>query len=532
MSKSRFFSSGKYVRLLVLFFVVLCISLFLSNNQIINKISHTISKTQRIIKFDLSPTVDVNSGVVTTIKPLSKTRFTSANGLLQVSSANPRYFTDESGKAIYLTGAHTWSNFQDSGSSKPPPKFNYTSYLDFLQENNHNFIRLWVWEAAGPWIQTTIRNYWFYPMPYQRKGPGKAIDGELKFDSTRFNQGYFDRLHERVKDAADRGIYVSVMLFNGWSVDNNKGDIFHSNNPWRTHPFNKANNINGIDGDSNGDHNGEEIHTLNSPTITATQETYVRKVVDTVNEFNNVLYEISNESHKGSQDWQYHMITYIKNYEKEKPKQHPVGMSVEFPDGDNSALYSSPADWIAPKGDLDNRPVADGKKVILSDTDHLCGICGNPQWVWKSFTRGENPVFMDAYDNAFVLNSTLKDQAPSDSLSYKPWVSLRRNLGYTLTYANRMNLISMTPRGDLASTEYCLASPTSRGAEYLVYAPSGGKVTVDLSATQQELTVEWLNPSTGIVTMGIKTTGGGNRSFTPPFSGDSVLYIKDASISS
>ena len=34
---------------------------------------------------------------------------------LRVLSSNPRYFTDGSGKAVYLTGSHTWSNLQDSG---------------------------------------------------------------------------------------------------------------------------------------------------------------------------------------------------------------------------------------------------------------------------------------------------------------------------------------------------------------------------------------------------------------------------------
>src|SRR5262245_55679789 len=37
----------------------------------------------------------------------------SARGPLGVHPTNPRYFTDGSGKAAYLTGSHTWSNLQD-----------------------------------------------------------------------------------------------------------------------------------------------------------------------------------------------------------------------------------------------------------------------------------------------------------------------------------------------------------------------------------------------------------------------------------
>jgi hypothetical protein len=35
------------------------------------------------------------------------------NGPLRVHPANPRYFTDDTGRAIYLTGSHTWANFQE-----------------------------------------------------------------------------------------------------------------------------------------------------------------------------------------------------------------------------------------------------------------------------------------------------------------------------------------------------------------------------------------------------------------------------------
>src|SRR5262245_15995705 len=63
----------------------------------------------------------------------------TATGPLVVNPGNPRYFMDGSGRTILLTGSHTWSNFQDNGGSDPPPVFDYTAYLDFLQANNHNF---------------------------------------------------------------------------------------------------------------------------------------------------------------------------------------------------------------------------------------------------------------------------------------------------------------------------------------------------------------------------------------------------------
>ena len=46
-------------------------------------------------------------------------------GPLRVHPQNPRYFADGSGRAVYLTGSHTWSNLQDQGPKDPPKPFDY-----------------------------------------------------------------------------------------------------------------------------------------------------------------------------------------------------------------------------------------------------------------------------------------------------------------------------------------------------------------------------------------------------------------------
>jgi hypothetical protein len=442
---------------------------------------------------------------------------TSFAGPLRVSLVNPRYFTDGTGRAIYLTGAHTWMNREDAGFSDPPPPFNWHAYLASLQLHHHNFTRLWHWEQAK-WSAETPNDLWFDPMPYQRPGPGTALDGKPKFDLTRFNPAYFARLRERVVAAGQRGIYVSIMLFNGWSIEEQTRRI---RNPWPGHPFNRANNVNGIDGDSNKDGRGLETHTLQIPAVTALQEAYVRKVVDAVNDLDNVLYEISNESRAGTgaEAWEEHMIQYVKRYEAGKPKQHPVGMTALWPAGKNVDLFASSADWISPNGKTTDPLAADGSKVILEDTDHLCGLCGDQAWVWKSFTRGLNPLFMDPYDGAWP------DDWVASMVNDPRWEQIRTNLGYTLTYAARLNLVAMRPHGELASTGYCLANPVSQGAEYLVYLPSGGEVAVDLRATPGMLTVEWFSPSTGQTTVGGPRSGGAVRTLTAPSGGDAVLYL-------
>ena len=74
-----------------------------------------------------------------------------AAGPLRRLESNPRYFTDGSGKAVLLVGSHNWGNFQDNGQRVPWARsavsFRLRRLSRFLQKHNHNFFRLWRWEA-------------------------------------------------------------------------------------------------------------------------------------------------------------------------------------------------------------------------------------------------------------------------------------------------------------------------------------------------------------------------------------------------
>lgn len=450
-----------------------------------------------------------------------------AHGPLRVHPTNPRYFTDGttnqdgSLKAVYLTGSHTWANLIDRGPSDPPPGFDFDRYVDFLAKHNHNFIRLWGRQVS-----------WYHgygegelhaaPLAWLRTGPGTALDGKRKFDLTRLDQAYFHRLRERVIAARDRGIYVGIMLFGGH---------YECHGGWRGNPFNVGNNIHSINGDPSGDGAGLEAHTLAVPEITQLQEAYVRRVIDTVNDLDNVLYEIANEADGGSFEWQAHLVRFIRACEAELPKQHPVGITalwVDDPVKGNQMLLVSPADWIAPQvtagGVVSNLPAAGGSKVSLIDSDHwfVKEVYRNPvfgrDWVWKAFCRGHNTILMEHLAPLSFVDGDYP--LTNDDPGY---IASRRAMGQTRRLAERINLAAMPPRGDLASSGYCLANP---GNEYLVYAPRGGEITVDLAAVQGLLAVEWIHPVEETKTSGAPIQGGTKRSFRAPFAGDAVLYLK------
>lgn len=458
---------------------------------------------------------------------------------LKVHPTNPRYFTDDSGKAVYLTGSHYWYNLQDQmGRPLFSPVLdllgpqNYTALLDFIQAHGHNHMRMWAWEYSD-----------WEPLPWARIGPNNAKDGQPMFDLSQFNQSYFDRLRQRVTAARDRGIYVQIMFFSRESVIGGDShttgpcDYPTTIDPWEYHPFNTANNINGINGDPDGDGCGYETHTMSTHpqivAVRAVQEALIRKVIDTVNDLDNVLYEISNEDHHVSGSWQHHMIHLVHNYEMGKPARHPVVMTFLFPHNwngtqqDISELWSSPAEAVSPGNQAYNAnpPVASGNKVVIIDTDHLPGNAAIPDnqqtadysWVWKSFTSGLNPIYMDPID--FSAANYIKSYAQPYSQAI---LSARAAMGDTLRYATKIGLASMTPSPNLTSTHYSLAHS---GQEYLVFNPDPGSFSLTLDANAYS--VEWFNPISGqSVQSEIIATGGGSLIFWPPFSGPSVLYLK------
>jgi hypothetical protein len=453
--------------------------------------------------------------------------FARTSGPLRVSPTNPRYFVDGTGRTVLLGGSHTWGSVFNQGPSDPPPDFNITRFLDFLQNYGHNFTRTFVWEQSrwGTW--TTDNNYWFYPgPPWKRTGPGTADDGKPRFNLDSLNQVYFDWVKARVDSFDTRGIYCSVQLFDGWSVKARTG----VGNPWNGHPFKSSNNVNSVNGDPNGDGSGEETQSYNS-VYWKYQEAYIKKLIDELNTFDNIIWEVSNESSYGGSDlWEKRIIDTVHAYELRKPKQHPVGFT-----GDwyapilNPVLFGSRADWISPGGGNNGEiwktdpPDSGGRKVVLNDTDHLWGNGGDLTWVWKSFCRGCNVLYMDGYDGKAYGTGHPWTQADSASTTV---VLLRKNIGYVLAYSRRVDLAALSPKTALSSTGYCLANPDPVGAAYIVFNPSSGTgFTVDLSGAGGSLVVEWCNPSTGEKLDGGTVGGGTTRSFTAPFAGESVVFI-------
>ena len=257
--------------------------------------------------------------------------------------------------------------------------------------------------------------------------------------------------------------------------------------------------------------------------------------MDTVDDLDNVLYEVINEG--GEKTWDWWVIDTVHKLETAKGKRHPVGLT-GYGTESLEEMLASPAEWVSP-GSRDGRhyltdpPAWDGKKVCVTDTDHLWGHGGTASWAWKSFVRGYNTLLMDSWEPIAgkacpEVNWGPRPGYPRRDLNRRDdptWEPVRRAMGYTRHYADRVDLASMVPSSDLASTAYCLANPEK---EFVVYLPEGDQVTLDLSRAKGTLTAEWMHPTEGTITPGGDVQGGAKRDFAVPFVGPAVLYVRKA----
>jgi hypothetical protein len=460
-------------------------------------------------------------------------------GPLTVSS-NARYFKDPSGRVLLLNGSQTWNTLQDWGTDGAAQALDFSAFVKFLTDHGHNFTLLWRVEQPRfcnlPIAAATPPDFTVSPQPWQRTGPGNATDGGLKFDLSKFDQSYFDRLRSRTQALNKAGIYAGIYLFTGEFLNLFRcaGDGY---------PLSGANNVNGVDdGYTGGPQGNGSIDMKETNAITKYQDAFTDKVIDTLNDLPNVLWIVSEEAPPTSLWWNNHVIAHVKAYESHKRYQHPVGYAapIKVPD---SVIYNSDADWVAPGATISpTSTCGTGKpacKVNVNDSDHsywemwLLTPLQNRNYIWENTLNGNSVLFMDPYLVYYPREDRNDCQSPTRGICSGPdmrYEVFRKNLGYAVKLAGRMNLAKAVPQPSLSSTGYCLAQTPATGAEYLVYSPKGGRFEVDLSAmpSSRRLSVEWLNPTTGeTVAQDTVPAGSHGQSFTPPFSGDAVLYLAD-----
>jgi len=251
-------------------------------------------------------------------------------GPIQCHPSNPHYFLFKGKPIILITSAEHYGAVVNKD-------FDFVAYLDSLEAHGLNYTRIYpgfLFEPENKFMKgnTLGPKPEAITLPWARsQTPGYALGGN-RFDLDRWDFGYFKRLRDYMIEASRRDIVVEICFFNAQYQDT-----------WPISPLYFKNNIQGI-----GDCDFRDAQTLRHPDLLRREEDYVIKIIQEVNQFDNVILEICDEpiitgtlvSLAGP--WVSHFVDVIKNSEKALPKRHLIAQQVEGPLGGPCDLSNHP----------------------------------------------------------------------------------------------------------------------------------------------------------------------------------------------
>ena len=233
------------------------------------------------------------------------------NKLLSLHPENPHYFKFRGNPAVLITSGEHYGAVINLD-------FNYTAYLDELARHRFNLTRIFSGmyrEVTGSFNitgNTLAPAAGRFVCPWARSQTPGAADGGNKFDLTQWDEKYFTRLKDFIKQADERGIVVELVFF----------CTMYDDKVWEASPMNALNNINGL-----GSVGKYEVYSANDRDLLKVQQAVVRKLVAELNAFDNLYYEVCNEPYERgglTKAWSDHIITAIVEAEAALPKKHMI----------------------------------------------------------------------------------------------------------------------------------------------------------------------------------------------------------------
>ena len=214
--------------------------------------------------------------------------------------------------------------------------FDYKAYLEECADKKQNYTRLFLMFRE---LQTCFDPYSTcksetpdYISPYTRSGGGKATDGLPLYDLDSWNPEFFDRLHDFLTIAEQKGVIAEVVFFS----------CGYLQEYYDLQPLGAKNNINGVH-----DTYFPVAMSMKDEKLFEYQKKYVEKVVREINKYPNFIFEICNEpacvdagavSLQEVNDWQNAFVKLIRDIEKDMPLKHLIAAeeSWDWPEIDDT----------------------------------------------------------------------------------------------------------------------------------------------------------------------------------------------------
>jgi hypothetical protein len=444
---------------------------------------------------------------------------------LQLHPENPRYFSWRGKPAVLVTSGEHYGAVINLD-------FDYAKYLKTLESDGLNLTRTWAGAYCEPTGAFNIASNTLAPMPgkficpwARSDRPGYAGGGN-KFDLTKWDENYFKRLRDFMKEAGKRGVVVEMNLF----------CPMYEESMWKLSPQNAINNVNGI-----GTVARTNIYTLDKHGgLLAVQEAMTRKIVTELNDFDNLYYEVCNEPYFGgvTMDWQHHIAKYIGETEKNLGKKHLISLNIA--NGGKKIVEPHPAISIfnfhyasPPKTVAENYAL--NKVIGLNET----GFKGTN----NTYYRMEAWEFMLAggalYNNldySFVAGHERGDFLYPGKQPGGGNHDLRHQFAILRQFIESFDFIHMKPDTSWIKTglpnkthSYALAETGKQYGAYLFsgtnIAPQNLSLTVALPAGNYR--VEWIDVFTGKKAKSERVKSSGEVTITSPdYKGEVALRIR------
>ncbi|MCS7236914.1 MAG: hypothetical protein NZ899_01435 [Thermoguttaceae bacterium] len=445
---------------------------------------------------------------------------------------NPRYFLWRGRPTILIGSGEHYGALLNTA-------FDFERYFAALEKDGLNHTRTFsgtyreVPGSFGITDNTLAPAPGYYLAPWARSDEPGYYDGGNKFDLTKFDPRYFERLRRFMACAGRHGVVVEFNLF----------CPLYDEELWRASPMNARNNINGI-----GNCPSTEVLTLKHPDLVEVQVAFVRRVVEALNEFDNFYFEVCNEPYVKNVplDWQYKIIETIVETEKNLPNKHLISMNiangskrVENPHPAVGILnfhYCYPPDAVALNYDL-NRVIGEnetgfrGREDILYRTE-----------AWEFILAGGG--LFSHLDYSFTCQhpeGTFRDYRSPGGGSPE----LRKQLGILKRFIESFDFLRMKPCQDLIISRpegfnlrilgqpgvtyagYLAVSLPSRPKNLADHLRPNAQVSFGLKLPAGVYQLEWISPVTGesLAKTQLQAIEGGTSLETPRFDNDIAFRL-------
>ena len=432
---------------------------------------------------------------------------------------NPHYFLFRDKPTVLITSAEHYGAVLNLD-------FDYVPYLDELRANGFNLTRTFTGAYVEDPTSFNITNNTLAPKPgrficpWARSSEPGYANGGNKFDLTKWDDAYFKRLKDFVRQAGRRGVVVELVLF----------CPYYGDREWALSPLNARNNVNGI-----GNVPRTEVLTMKHKNLVSVQEAMVRKIVTELNEFDNLYYEICNEPYFGgvTLEWQEHIAKVIHETENSLPNKHLIAQNIangsvkiEKPNPLVSIFnfhYSNPPDSVALNYHLN--------RVIAFDETGFKGIQDKPYRTdgWEFIIAGGGVY--NNLDYSFTTSHERGTFVLPESQPGGGGPELRKQLKILKDFINSFDFIRMKPdnsviKGGVPNGATARAL-VEHGRAYAIYIKDGTQANLVVELPKGTYRVEWLNPRTGQIEKSERLQhAGGNATLpSPQYSEDIALRI-------